>query len=234
MDKHIEELSKPVAWTDAEELQDIERGYSGYLFKINPDDRNIDPRRQIMLYSQEYVDSLLAKLEAAEKDRDELKELNRHFDLSIRKAEGVNEVLRSKLEATEKERDDMLNQEFQQRLANAEHQLYMKDLAIYNIKASRKAQFRKRKALETENAELEERAEAAEARILVPVTADTITEIMQEEWNEWCSDTGCFPGDFEWKGGNGTLSYEASRWSNRVADRIVKLHSASNPVEGGE
>ncbi|WP_158513759.1 hypothetical protein [Yersinia entomophaga] len=33
MDKHIEELSKPVAWTDAEELQDMERGYSGYLFK---------------------------------------------------------------------------------------------------------------------------------------------------------------------------------------------------------
>ncbi|EKN5101289.1 hypothetical protein DYG63_05070 [Yersinia enterocolitica] len=50
----------------------------------------------------------------------------------------------------EKERDDLLNQEFQQRLANAEHQLYMKDLAIHNIKASRKAQFRKRLAAEAE------------------------------------------------------------------------------------
>ncbi|EOI6410861.1 hypothetical protein ACMU73_004703, partial [Yersinia enterocolitica] len=45
---------------------------------------------------------------------------------------------------------DFHNQEFQQRLANSEHQLYMKDLAIHNIKASRKAQFRKRLAAEAE------------------------------------------------------------------------------------
>lgn len=57
-------------------------------------------------------------------------------------------------EAAEKERDDLLNQEFQQRLANAEHQLEMKDLAIRNVKASRMAQFRKRKAAEAELAEL--------------------------------------------------------------------------------
>lgn len=43
-----------------------------------------------------------AQLEAAQKERDELKELNCHFDLSIRKTEGVNEVLRSKLEAAER------------------------------------------------------------------------------------------------------------------------------------
>lgn len=72
------------------------------------------------------------------------------------------------LKAAEKERDDLLNQEFQQRLANAEHQLYMKDLAINNVKASRKAQFRKRLAVEDENTELKQRAEAAEARLLVP------------------------------------------------------------------
>ncbi|HHH0018994.1 TPA: hypothetical protein ACPZCB_004501 [Yersinia enterocolitica] len=57
-------------------------------------------------------------------------------------------ALIAQLEAAQKERDDLLNQEFQQRLANAEHQLYMKDLAIHNIKASRKAQFRKRLAAE--------------------------------------------------------------------------------------
>ncbi|HHG0427558.1 TPA: hypothetical protein ACPTCW_004238 [Yersinia enterocolitica] len=55
---------------------------------------------------------------------------------------------KQRVERAEKERDDLLNQEFQQRLANAEHQLYMKDLAIHNIKASRKAQFRKRLAAE--------------------------------------------------------------------------------------
>ncbi|AJK18139.1 DUF551 domain-containing protein [Yersinia pseudotuberculosis] len=48
------------------------------------------------------------------------------------------------LEAAQKELFDLHNQEFEQRLANAEHQLYMKDLAIHNIKASRMAQFRKR------------------------------------------------------------------------------------------
>lgn len=52
------------------------------------------------------------------------------------------------LREAEKERDDLLNQEFQQRLANAEHQLEMKDLAISNIRASRMAQFRKRKTAE--------------------------------------------------------------------------------------
>lgn len=61
---------------------------------------------------------------------------------------GVIEQLIAQLEAAQKERDDLLNQEFQQRLANAEHQLYMKDLAIHNIKASRKAQFIKRLAAE--------------------------------------------------------------------------------------
>lgn len=59
-------------------------------------------------------------------------------------------VLIAQLEAAQKERDDLHNQEFQQRLANAEHQLYMKDLAIHNIKASRKAQFKKRLAAEAE------------------------------------------------------------------------------------
>ncbi|HGF8970748.1 TPA: hypothetical protein ACJCXU_002209 [Yersinia enterocolitica] len=57
-------------------------------------------------------------------------------------------TLIDRIEKAEKERDDLLNQEFQQRLANAEHQLYMKDLAIHNIKASRKAQFGKRLAAE--------------------------------------------------------------------------------------
>ncbi|CNI38098.1 ead/Ea22-like family protein [Yersinia mollaretii] len=57
-------------------------------------------------------------------------------------------ALIAQLEAAQKELFDLHNQELQQRLANAEHQLYMKDLAIHNIKASRKAQFRKRLAAE--------------------------------------------------------------------------------------
>ncbi|MFM1353415.1 hypothetical protein WFP15_02625 [Yersinia enterocolitica] len=60
------------------------------------------------------------------------------------------QALIAQLEASQKELFYFHNQEFQQRLANAEHQLYMKDLAIHNIKASRKAQFRKRLAAEAE------------------------------------------------------------------------------------
>ncbi|HHH1218124.1 TPA: hypothetical protein ACPZRW_001908, partial [Yersinia enterocolitica] len=60
------------------------------------------------------------------------------------------QALIAQLEASQKELFDFHNQEFQQRLANSEHQLYMKDLAIHNIKASRKAQFRKRLAAEAE------------------------------------------------------------------------------------
>lgn len=114
--------------------------------------------------------ALLAKLEAAEAKVNHYAaaEYSRNsFDQTADIIKRADEAER-KLEAAEKERDDLLDQEFQQRLANAEHQLYMKDLAINNVKASRKAQFRKRKALETENAELKERAEAAEARLLVP------------------------------------------------------------------
>lgn len=67
------------------------------------------------------------------------------------------EQLIAQLEAAQKELFDLHNQEFQQRLANAEHQLYMKDLAIHNIKASRKAQFRKRLAAEAELSAANER-----------------------------------------------------------------------------
>ncbi len=94
------ELSNPVAWTDADELADMDCNTYGNIFNA----KYIDIRngRWLPLYSQEYVNFLIAQSEAAQKDRDELKELNRHFDLSIRKTEGVNEVLRSKLEAAER------------------------------------------------------------------------------------------------------------------------------------
>ncbi|WP_145601646.1 hypothetical protein [Yersinia frederiksenii] len=80
------------------------------------------------------------------------------------------------LKAAEKERDTLLNQEFQQRLANAEHQLYMKDLAIHNIKASRKAQFIKRLAAEYALSAANEKLKAAEARLLVPVKLPSAME----------------------------------------------------------
>ncbi|EPO9546317.1 hypothetical protein ACUIOY_004034 [Klebsiella pneumoniae] len=61
------------------------------------------------------------------------------------------------LEKAQQRIDELENDEVRQRLANAEHQLYMAELAKHNLKASRNAQFRKRKATEQRIAELESR-----------------------------------------------------------------------------
>ncbi|EOV1698206.1 TPA: Lar family restriction alleviation protein [Yersinia enterocolitica] len=108
--------------------------------------------------------ALIAQLEAAQGNIKELESkvnhyvaaeyAHKHFDQTpdiIKRADSAElELVKVKAEllAAQKELGDLHNQEFQQRLANAEHQLYMKDLAIHNIKASRKAQFRKRLAAE--------------------------------------------------------------------------------------
>ncbi|HDT5938450.1 TPA: ead/Ea22-like family protein [Klebsiella quasipneumoniae subsp. similipneumoniae] len=62
------------------------------------------------------------------------------------------------LEKAQQKIDELENDEVRQRLANAEHQLYMAELAKHNLKASRKSQFRKRRAAEKRIAELESRA----------------------------------------------------------------------------
>ncbi|MFA9207858.1 MAG: hypothetical protein ACEQSN_06245 [Yersinia sp. (in: enterobacteria)] len=87
------------------------------------------------------VDRAITGIDAAQKEINNLK-------IKLSDAGCLLVEWKKRVEKAEKERDDLLNQEFQQRLANAEHQLYMKDLAIHNIKASRKAQFRKRLAAE--------------------------------------------------------------------------------------
>lgn len=55
---------------------------------------------------------------------------------------------------------------------------------------------------------------------------DKIGEIMLQEWNEWCADTGYFPDDLEWRGGNGVLYFEPSKWVSNVAARIRKFIEA--------
>ncbi|EPY3944425.1 hypothetical protein ACXDGC_001569 [Klebsiella pneumoniae] len=68
------------------------------------------------------------------------------------------DVLVEALETAQQRIDELENDEVRQRLANAEHQLYMAELAKNNLRASRKAQFRKRRAAEKRIAELESRA----------------------------------------------------------------------------
>ncbi|EOI1360915.1 TPA: ead/Ea22-like family protein [Klebsiella pneumoniae] len=66
------------------------------------------------------------------------------------------------LEKAQQRIDELENDEVRQRLANAEHQLYMAELAKNNLRASRKAQFRKRKAAEQRITELESRTVTVE------------------------------------------------------------------------
>ncbi|EOY9901173.1 TPA: hypothetical protein ACHT1N_002039 [Klebsiella pneumoniae] len=63
------------------------------------------------------------------------------------------------LEKAQQRIDELENDEVRQRLANAEHQLYMAELAKHNLKASRNAQFRKRRAAEKRIGELEREQE---------------------------------------------------------------------------
>lgn len=46
------EAQEPVAWTDAQELRDVEQHGCGYLFTVNPITPNADPRRVIKLYAE--------------------------------------------------------------------------------------------------------------------------------------------------------------------------------------
>lgn len=53
--KAIDELlemrkAEPVAWTDEQELRDVEKDGLGYLFTVNPITPHADPRRVIKLY----------------------------------------------------------------------------------------------------------------------------------------------------------------------------------------
>ena len=64
----------------------------------------------------------------------------------------------ARAEAAEKRIAELENDEVRQRLANAEHQLHMAELAKHNLRASRMAQFKKRKAAEKRISELEARA----------------------------------------------------------------------------
>ncbi|MHA3203286.1 hypothetical protein [Yersinia pseudotuberculosis] len=92
---NIEELKKAALGANL-------HGWTGFDDALNADGYSEAVSKFIGHCSPSAILSLIAQLEAAQKERDELKELNCHFDLSIRKTEGVNEVLRSKLEAAER------------------------------------------------------------------------------------------------------------------------------------
>lgn len=85
------------------------------------------------------------------------------------------------LEKAQHRIDELENDEVRQRLANAEHQLYMAELAKHNLKASRKAQFCKRRAAEKRIAELEE---AEQKLCAANVTLDARAELAERQLAE--------------------------------------------------
>ena len=86
---------------------------------------------------------------------------NRGKDVLINDVSEAMDLLISmsaRLQDAQKRIAELENNETCQRLANAEHVIYMKDLAIHNILASRRAQFKKRLDAQKRIAELEDHA----------------------------------------------------------------------------
>ena len=79
-----------------------------------------------------------------------------HYTYMWKAWQAASAELVEALEKAQQRIDELENDEVRQRLANAEHQLYMAELSKNNLRASRKAQFRKRRAAEKRIAELEE------------------------------------------------------------------------------
>lgn len=95
----------------------------------------------------------------------QLKQISEYATPSTQYARVLRKYIATLVEALEKAQqriDELENDEVRQRLANAEHQLYMAELAKNNLRASRKTQFRKRKAAEQRIAELESRTVTVE------------------------------------------------------------------------
>lgn len=63
-----------------------------------------------------------------------------------------------------------------------------------------------------------------------------IKEIMQDCWNDWCTDTGCFPCDFKVSRGP-RLEFHAGSWAGHVADGVIAMlstrqHASADVPEG--
>lgn len=102
------------------------------------------------------------------------------------RAAGYVDALVEALEKAQQRIDEMESDEVRQRLANAEYQLYMAELAKHNLKASRKAQFRKRRAAEKRIAELEE---VEQKLCAANVTLDARAELAERRLAEMESRT---------------------------------------------
>ncbi|WP_313481466.1 ead/Ea22-like family protein [Atlantibacter hermannii] len=80
-----------------------------------------------------------------------------HYTYMWKAWQAASAELVEALESAHRKIAELENDEVRQRLANAEHQLHMAELAKHNLRASRMAQFKKRKAAEKRISEMEGR-----------------------------------------------------------------------------
>ncbi|MET4982558.1 ead/Ea22-like family protein [Klebsiella aerogenes] len=109
-------------------------------------------------------------------------------DVTFVKLENIDALIEA-LETAQQQIDELENDEVHQRLANAEHQLRMAELAKHNLKVSRKAQFRKRKAAEKRVAELESRT------VTVKLPKRSVGEVMHMSGFSRDYAEGCCAGN---------------------------------------
>jgi len=88
------------------------------------------------------------------------------------------------LEQSQQRVYELENDEVRQRLANAEHQLHVAGLANHNLRASRRAQFHKRRSAEKRIAELE----ASQLAVKLPGEFAVIGENLRTQDNRITSD----------------------------------------------
>ncbi|MEM0567585.1 hypothetical protein AAG912_01000 [Salmonella enterica] len=164
----------PQPLNDAEraEIQELRRNYLALRGEIEDVQSQLyDSESQANGYASAYeaekwhyhglAESEGERADRAEKRVAELESIATDYGVKFQKAQDAlkHQALlhKSQMEAAEKRMSELENDEVRQRLANAEHQLHMAELAKCNLRASRKAQFRKRKASERRIAELEAR-----------------------------------------------------------------------------
>ncbi len=109
-----------------------------------------------------HIISIESLQEETQKERDDLKELNCHFDLSIRKTEGISEVLRSKLEAAER--------------------ALIKPLPIGELVHRLEGQTYEKWFSESDVKDLLERAQKAEAAL--SAANEKLNQVITDDWNE--------------------------------------------------
>lgn len=132
-------------------------------------------------------------------------------------------ALAEALEKAQQRIDELENDEVRQRLANAEHQLYMAELAKHNLNASRKAQFRKRRAAEKRIAELEE---AEQKLCAANVTLDARAELAERHLAELESRSVKMPEPFKLaKSSSGLTYYFADDVDAALTDAGIKVEA---------